>query len=122
MAKSVEKLERELLQTDAAIEAVLKLIRPLQQELEPLQRELSALQVDASKTRNELAAARKAPRVSDHAVIRYLERKYGFGFEDVRSEILTPKIIDAINSGANGFKVNGAKFIVKDKTVVTCHG
>ena len=26
------------------------------------------------------------PRVSDHAVVRYLERKYNFSFEDIREE------------------------------------
>lgn len=122
MTETVEALEQRLLGIDAAIEALQGRIAPLQKEIVPLQRDLSALQEDAASVRARLSTARKAPRVSDHAVIRYLERKYGFDFEDVREEILTPKMIDAINSGANAFKVNNAKFIVKDKTVVTCHG
>lgn len=122
MSETVEKLEQELLAVDAEIAGIQTKITPLQQQITPLQRRLADAQQWASDVRNKLAVARQAPRVSDHAVIRYLERKYGFSFDDIREEIMTPTTIAAINAGANAVKVNSSKFVVKDKTIVTCHG
>ena len=46
-------------------------------------------------------------RVSDHAIIRYLERYYKLDIEKIKQEILTSEHKSAIKSGAKRIKVNG---------------
>ncbi len=58
-------------------------------------------------------------RLSDHALIRYLERVWGIDMDTVREEILTPPVVDAIRAGASSVRVNGAMLIVENKCVVT---
>lgn len=92
----------------------------------PIAKELSAIDSKISLTGNEIASLReelnllkKKPRVSDHAVVRFLERKYGFDFENQRDELLDDGVISAINSGASKVKRDGVSLVIKDKTIVT---
>jgi hypothetical protein len=62
-----------------------------------------------------------APRVSLHALLRYLERGKGVDVEGARREILTPAVAQAIRRGATGFILNGLRFIVRKGVVMTCH-
>lgn len=43
---------------------------------------------------------RRHPVVTDHAVVRWLERSLGYDIEAVRQAILTPERIQAIRCGA----------------------
>lgn len=61
----------------------------------------------------------KQPHVSDHAVLRYLERHYNFDVEGIRKEILTPERIASIKAGATSISVNNIKFIIDNNTVIT---
>ncbi len=58
-------------------------------------------------------------RLSDHAILRYLERVWGIDMDTVREEILTPTVVDAIRAGASSVRVNGAMLIVENKCIVT---
>jgi len=59
-------------------------------------------------------------KISDHALMRYIERFYGINLDAVREEIIG-HTRDAINSGANGVQVNGFLFQIspQTRTVVT---
>jgi hypothetical protein len=57
--------------------------------------------------------------ITDHAALRYLERHYGFDFEKVRKEMLTPIVAAAINAGAQAVKAHGGRMIIKDGRVVS---
>lgn len=57
--------------------------------------------------------------ISDHAVVRYMERKYGADFDIVRQEMYCPDLQTAIAQGARSFTRDGVKFILYDKKVVT---
>ncbi len=59
------------------------------------------------------------PSVSDHAVLRYMERKYGFDVAAIRAEILTPERREAIRCGAKSITVEGMRFVVRDGTITT---
>ncbi len=59
------------------------------------------------------------PTVSDHALIRYMERVLGFDIEKLREEILTPDIEAAINFGAAKVKIKGIEFRISQKTITT---
>ena len=60
-------------------------------------------------------------RVTDHALVRYLERVKGLDVEAIRAEILTDRNVAAFEFVGQG-KVpicRGAKAVVRDMTVIT---
>ncbi|TCT41173.1 hypothetical protein EDC90_1007150 [Martelella mediterranea] len=57
--------------------------------------------------------------VSDHALLRYLERKHGLDVEALRAEIRTA-CRDGVRYGAKAVVADGVKFVITDDTVVTC--
>lgn len=58
--------------------------------------------------------------ISDHAVLRYLERAYGLDIEKIRAEIASPIVVlaDGIGCGTVVGK-NGVRITIVDGTVVT---
>lgn len=67
-----------------------------------------------------LAPEKKSePRISDHAIIRYLERRFKFDFEAVRNDLMTKAIKSAILMGVRAIKVEGGRFIVRNGTITT---
>lgn len=70
-------------------------------------------------SRSKYNGSRACPRVSDHAVLRFLERVRGLDVEAVRAEILTPEIAMAIKAGAVAVTIKGLRFPVKEGCIVT---
>lgn len=56
-------------------------------------------------------------RVSDHAVIRYLERTKGFDFEPIREKIRKAAQI-VLDTGASSITVDGVSLILNDLDLV----
>ena len=104
---------------DTRIESLKTEAAPLREQIGNIDRQKTKLEGQRAELRKQLAVMDEKPRVSDHAVVRYLERKYGFNFEDVRSEMLTPVVIQAMNAGVAGVKFNGGTVKLKGKTVTT---
>lgn len=63
-----------------------------------------------------------SPRVSDHALFRYLQRKYAVDFDGLREEILTEKVKAAIKAGASAITVDGYKYIITEGCITTILG
>jgi hypothetical protein len=59
------------------------------------------------------------PPVSDHAVLRYLERAKGFDMEAVRQHI-ADVCRGPVNIGATCIQAEGVKFEISGGRVVTC--
>ena len=61
------------------------------------------------------------PRVSEHAVLRYLERVKGYNIAEVEHAILTPKVLKMIETlgGTGKFPGDGFTIVMKDYTVTT---
>lgn len=59
--------------------------------------------------------------VTDHAVVRYLERHYGLDIDDLKSEMLGGDVRSLYAKFGNGeFAISGGmKAVIKDGTVVT---
>ncbi len=60
-------------------------------------------------------------RVTDHALIRFLERAGGFELEKLRKEI-AQKVYKSAPEGATGIKIDGVNFVIVsdgDERVVT---
>ena len=93
--------------------------KPVREQLGNIDRQKSKLNAELSILRSQIADAKKTPRVSDHAVIRYLERKHGFDFEGVRNGLLTDTVRAALEAGLEGVKIDGGTLKLRDKTVTT---
>lgn len=60
------------------------------------------------------------PIISDHAVLRYLERVKGIDVESIRREMDSPALRAAVDMGATSVKLGcGARLRLKGDTVVT---
>jgi len=89
------------------------------QEAEGLVREFSILLDEIAKELRKRLKPTPEPRVSDHALLRYLERVYGFDIEELRGQILSDGAKQALRAGATGYTANGVKFKAKDGVLVT---
>lgn len=111
--KSLARIAAELEETLAGQKAV---ARQAQQRVSDTENRLRYVRaVEAKKALAETAE----PRVSDHALVRWLERVMGYDVEAVRASILTPERAEMIRMGATAIKANGVSLKVVDNTVVT---
>lgn len=94
-------------------------LKKARSEMSDLDRMLTGLNARKSAIEEQKRQEKLVPTVSDHAVIRFLERKYGFDFEHIREEILTRSVKSMIEFGAESIKVDSGRFKVKDKKIVT---
>lgn len=61
-------------------------------------------------------------KVSEHALVRYLERVKGFDIPTIEKEIVNEKVRGLVSKFTNGtFPAGGFSVVVKDNTVVTIH-
>jgi predicted nuclease with TOPRIM domain len=96
------------------------------------QREMTALQGEVAQmeaTRRSLLAEverRSRPaediHITDHALLRYVERVFGIDVDAVRREILTDGVARCIELGASTITVKGIQFRVRDRSIVTVIG
>ncbi len=104
-------------------------VRELQEESDRLERSmgqaeksLADLRVRLGQVSAEIAKRTRPapePRISDHALLRYIERIVGVDMDELRDTILTDQIKAALRLGATGVTVNGIKMIAKDGVIVT---
>ena len=94
--------------------------------MKELDKQIAVLKIQVKDSQQQLAALETkkqlsllTPKVSDHAVLRYLQRKYNLDIEGLRKEILSDAVIGAINAGANAISVNNIRFTVKNKVITT---
>lgn len=113
-------------------------IKGLQVQLSKLEGELSSIQMELVNKTKDLETKKKSiqvlkkkideimpsdnPSVSDHAIVRYLERVKGLNIKDIEKEILTDDVIKLINvlgiSGTYPSK-GGFSIVMKNNNVVT---
>lgn len=97
--------------------------KPLTARLTVIDQMLTGLRSDPSQVKQAKKPApvivTKEPAISDHAVIRYLERRYGFDFSRIKAELLSPTVRRAIEMGARSVKTNGGRFHIKGNVVAT---
>lgn len=67
----------------------------------------------------DLRKVRGQARVTDHAVLRYLERVEGLDLEAVRNRILSDAVLQAMIMRATSVHGHGFKLVIQDFTVVT---
>ena len=96
-----------------------KEISNAQEDVKLAQKRFNSLQTEASKLTLSLMTPNKNIGISDHAILRYIERKFKLNIDDIRNEILTPERYSAIKAGATKIKTEYVDFIIKDNTIVT---
>lgn len=100
----------------AEVDRAQKQVRDLISQGATLERQFHRDEADMRALEAKADAANKPLRVSDHAVVRYLERKLGLNLDTIRAEILTPSLVDNMVRLGDGTYGNA---VVKDRTVVT---
>jgi len=119
MSKLAE-LEKEQKILNSRVDAIRMEMDAARNRLKMLDKDLVAAQHAVFLKKNEIRSAATLahpPAITDHALIRYLERKLGLDMDVIRAEILTDDLIAA--AATLGGKCTYGKFVIKDNTVVT---
>lgn len=93
--------------------------KAIQREIAEIDLLVKDLDQKITQTRAQINSLSIKPRCTDHAVIRYLERKYGFDFEKIRDSILSDTVVAAMDMGAKSVKADGMTLKITDKCVTT---
>lgn len=64
-------------------------------------------------------AERSEMVVTDHAVLRFMERVYGVDVDGVRQLIATPALVAAYKAGASKYVDGDVEYVLRDNGVVT---
>lgn len=92
----------------------------VQDEADELQQQINKMQAELNHKNRLIERASKADiSVTDHAVIRYLERVEGFDLENIRSQIRDIVQQEVDKHGDCVVKNQGWQFIVRDDVVTT---
>lgn len=74
---------------------------------------------------NERTERKRAKFITDHALLRYMERAHGFNITQMKAALVTPELMHAIRTGeeritlANGYEYRIGRGNKKGKGVVT---
>lgn len=110
-AQDIKALKSRITKTKAEMDAV-------KIEMQMAQRKMSGLQSMVSKMEGELKAIESGKvTVTEHAILRYLERVRGIDLEEVENTILPEGYREKLLSGK--IPINGFRIVVKDNTVIT---
>lgn len=93
-------------------------------QLKQVQKEHNVLLENIRKTKEEIAKINNDPltKVSEHAVLRYIERVKGVNTDNIAEDILHPKVKEMIQTlGGSGSypHPDGFNVVMKNNTVVT---
>jgi len=85
------------------------------------EKQLDSLKRILSSEIKTLQDKNKTPIISEHALLRYIERVKGIDLEVLKKEIMTPQLATLIREMGNGKHPSGGGFkaIVKNNTVIT---
>lgn len=120
LEQGIEAARKELAKFEAQRSRV---EREFQATLDDPHRKLVPLQNDLGQMVSELsrreARDNVVPDITDHALLRYMERIHGIDVDALKAELLTDQLQEAIRSGACKFKTAEGDFVIKGASVVT---
>lgn len=94
-----------------------------QSEINQYNKELNQLQKQFTEIENKIEKyTNKNPIISEHAIVRYMERVKKIDIEEIKKEILSEKVTKMISDlGNNGTypNENGFQLVIKNNVVVT---
>lgn len=124
-AHELKGLRSRLASAQAELTASAQITKDLQTKASESQRQTSDWQSKVKNLLNQIedaTAANTIPIVTEHAMLRFLERVYGIDLDMVRDTILDPGLVSAVNQFKSGkFPIEGydCRAVVKDRTIVT---
>lgn len=96
-------------------------IKSIKESLVTANVELSKKKKELDRVNHEIEILTRELTVSEHAILRYIERVYELDIEKIQKEILeSPSLatIDVLGSGRYPLQC-GAKAVIKDRVIVT---
>jgi len=95
-----------------------------QEQIQKLEKDLKHQEAVASKTYQKLRNVRKSVKIniSDHALVRFLERVHGIDMNSIRESILTPQLVKLCQTFGNGefpIRDDSVRAVVQNGTIVT---
>ncbi len=112
-----KKLQSHLHELEGEIQAGERAVADRRKELEEKGRIVSEL-----KKTLETSVLQGKPVVSEHSIIRYIERVVGYDINDIKDDILHEKVLELVNKlGPNGTypHPDGWSIVIKNNRVVT---
>lgn len=119
------KTREELKKLQSMVSSLEASIAVLKTQEEQIKRELSTKKMDINHLKQRMTnLAKRADgiTVSEHAIIRYIERVMGINIEDIAARILPETAQEYVEQLGNGhYPVNQGEFkiVVKDGVVIT---
>lgn len=95
----------------------------LLEEVRVKQRELSAQEKIIKDLKDQISKldGRAGLKVSEHAILRYLERSEGLDIEEIEKKILTEELVNLTEKlgGSGTYPIGDVQAVLKNNTVVT---
>lgn len=98
--------------------------RQLQKEIATIDKQARKLRSDRQELKDEIkkiALELEGIKVSDHAVVRYMERVQGLNLDPIREKIVDAiqPMVDVLGSNGNFPVGDDRQAVLKDKVIVT---
>lgn len=97
------------------------LIKSCDADIEMYENIIKELRCKRNEATEKLQFFNQTPVMTDHAVLRYMERVMGVDVDSIRNKIFEPGVQSVINGGASRVTIDGLTFIVRNKAVVTLY-
>lgn len=117
MRKTLKEMQSHLNTLKQKEKMTKRILGDSQKELEEIRRHIVSAQVKINNFSNE-----EDIEVSEHTVIRYLERVVGLDIKELKSKILTDSVIDKIkfiNGNGEIRTEDGYSLVLKNYTIIT---
>lgn len=116
MKEVLKALETKLKKLVGLREIVKKDLDAKQLESKQLLNQINQVKREISNLSND-----KTPIISEHAILRYLERVKGLNIKEVENEILTEDVLKLIDTlGPNGtYPVDNFRIVLKNNVITT---
>jgi hypothetical protein len=112
------KIVKELDDMHANYEGIKAAIEAMDKKIEAKRLELQEVDAEIEEVRQG------GPIVTEHAILRYMERVMGIDLQAVADDIMRPGVVEAIGGLVNA-KIphpDGYRLVVRDRAVVTIEG
>lgn len=103
---------------NSQMSALIKERKKADDKIKEITQQISSIDKRIASIRQNLKSNKV--NITDHAILRYLERVHGFDTEEVKNKLLTDKLRTSIQTYGKGkLKENGITYIFKDNSVIT---
>ena len=89
-----------------------------------LRERIAALQKESARVEKAIASKKELfqkPSVSDHALLRFLERHLEINLDAARNSLLTQDVLDAMLAGCKSIKKDGLEIKIQGNTITTIY-